>query len=942
MFLYEKIEQAIRQHEIILHVDDNLQESEIRHSIRWVMRDNPDIFWFVHRYYFDQEGKTISFRYQFSKERREFLQKSIDDVVENDFQVEHVRTLDIFEQVMYVYKWLLMYCNYNVNSAYNQNIDSVFVRRNSVCTGYAKAAQYLFNLLGIESRLVFGKLNDVNDGGRHCWNIICIEGIYYHFDVCVGDLSLEDLLVKAGAIDVLRYGDFNYNCFCISTEEIAKTRTIEDVETLPICRKCLGGERLEALSRITIKQRNNTVGCLLSHIGSSADIYLCSKDKNVVLKMFRDNGNEKCCEEYGYMDGLGGCEHLVQLNYAYTDIDNNIIAIEQYTPIVDLFCSHYYHPTLQGLFLMVRDITKGWQECYERGILYRDIHVCNIYKSNSGVYKLGDFGSCTHQIRGVHDRVGSPWFMSPETYINGHFDERSAVYSITAVLYFILNGLRPPFVNGNNDSDALRKKMSGEPLPTPAILHTIPKNMSDLIMDRIIIRGCAYYPSERIRSTEALLMEIIHLMNKIKGQNIDIQFDQPCSEMILNDSAADIVISCDVHRWGTYSENVEQMACTSYEDTFECSSHTIRSKKAKKTPLNSILFFPLAIIGQGISAVRGIVNEIVADPDTIADAIDDMTDHCDDSVLLSVILPVASSIIRETQFDAEKKSLDESKSNKRTGKRKSFFEKRNKKSTAFSSIFAPAEIKKEFNMQVQVFLHLFDDAEKVKMLAHESDKKTERRDFIPLQCEIKEGDKVDVFLTIYGNALLMSEKKDVIWQKPFTKCSFDYFVPNDIDVDELSCVALLSVNGIPIGEMRFITKIVENPRRLNPEIVAHQYRKVFVSYSHKDEPKVKFLHKGLELGGVPHFFDRKYLKAGDVFPQIIQDYINSADLFVLCWSENAAKSEYVEKERKQALGRAFPQVKPQDAAKLSIYPMSIEPRAELPDDMKDNYHFGEL
>ena len=93
---------------------------------------------------------------------------------------------------------------------------------------------------------------------------------------------------------------------------------------------------------------------------------------------------------------------------------------------------------------------------------------------------------------------------------------------------------------------------------------------------------------------------------------------------------------------------------------------------------------------------------------------------------------------------------------------------------------------------------------------------------------------------------------------------------------------------------------------------------------------------------MPHFFDRKYLKAGDVFPQVIQDYINSADLFILCWSENASKSEYVQKERLQALERAFPQVQPEQEAKLRIYPMSIEPRAELPIDMKNYYHFGEI
>lgn len=260
----------------------------------------------------------------------------------------------------------------------------------------------------------------------------------------------------------------------------------------------------------------------------------------------------------------------------------------------------------------------------------------------------------------------------------------------------------------------------------------------------------------------------------------------------------------------------------------------------------------------------------------------------------------------------------------------------------FSSIFAPAEVKPKSYMQVQIYLHLYEETEKVKVLAQESQKDAERRDYIPLQCKLKKGDKVDVLLNIYGETLLMSDKKSVVWQGSFTKCSFDYFVPKDIDVDELSCVALLTVNEIPVGEMRFITRIVERPRQLNPEIIAHKYNKVFISYAHKDEAKVKSFHEGLKLAGIEHFFDRAYLKTGDIFPQVIQDYINSADLFVLFWSENAALSNYVQKERTQALGRAFPQVKPQQEAKLSIYPMSIEPRAELPSDMKDNYHFGEL
>ena len=36
--------------------------------------------------------------------------------------------------------------------------------------------------------------------------------------------------------------------------------------------------------------------------------------------------------------------------------------------------------------------------------------------------------------------------------------------------------------------------------------------------------------------------------------------------------------------------------------------------------------------------------------------------------------------------------------------------------------------------------------------------------------------------------------------------------------------------------------------------------------AHKDEAKVRFFHEGLELAGIEHFFDRAFLKAGDIFP----------------------------------------------------------------------------
>ena len=69
MKLYDKIWNSIRQIKKTLHIDSIRPESEVRHAIRWVMRDNPDIFWFAHQYHYDEANSTIHFQYTFSPER---------------------------------------------------------------------------------------------------------------------------------------------------------------------------------------------------------------------------------------------------------------------------------------------------------------------------------------------------------------------------------------------------------------------------------------------------------------------------------------------------------------------------------------------------------------------------------------------------------------------------------------------------------------------------------------------------------------------------------------------------------------------------------------------------------------------------------------------------------------------------------------------------------
>lgn len=260
----------------------------------------------------------------------------------------------------------------------------------------------------------------------------------------------------------------------------------------------------------------------------------------------------------------------------------------------------------------------------------------------------------------------------------------------------------------------------------------------------------------------------------------------------------------------------------------------------------------------------------------------------------------------------------------------------------YCSVFAPAEIAPKQHLMVQVYLHLPEETEKVKSLASEADKNAERRGYEPLEVPLKKGDNVEIELNVNGDSLLFNCRKSVVWQGSFVKRAFDFIVPSDINTTELSCSVNVFVNGAIAGELIFLTAIVDSPRRLNTNVCARPTKKLFISYSHKDIASAEKIAKIHEALGIDVFFDKHRLKAGYIYSEEISKFIQTADTFVLCWSENAAKSDYVEKERQEALSLAYPQYKPRELARLRIHPYNIEPHAVPPADMIEHYHFEEL
>ena len=110
---------------------------------------------------------------------------------------------------------------------------------------------------------------------------------------------------------------------------------------------------------------------------------------------------------------------------------------------------------------------------------YRDIKDDNIFVSNKGEYKIGDFGvsKILKDSSKAESLKGTPNFLAPEVYLGKEGYTKSVdLYSLGIVLYRLLNYSRNPFVPSfpaqyfSQDEDkAFEERMSGKIPPLPSL-----------------------------------------------------------------------------------------------------------------------------------------------------------------------------------------------------------------------------------------------------------------------------------------------------------------------------------------------------------------------------------------------------------------------------------------------------------------------------------------
>lgn len=131
-----------------------------------------------------------------------------------------------YDKVKYIYEYIILNTEYNLEAPENQNICSVFLYRESVCLGYAKALQYLLQQLDVNTAVVTGT---VMTGEGHAWNLVQINGQYYYVDATWGDASYQSDM-GGDALSTI-----NYDYLCITTQDIGQTHIINHPINVPVC-----------------------------------------------------------------------------------------------------------------------------------------------------------------------------------------------------------------------------------------------------------------------------------------------------------------------------------------------------------------------------------------------------------------------------------------------------------------------------------------------------------------------------------------------------------------------------------------------------------------------------------------------------------------------------------------------------------------------------------
>lgn len=298
-------------------------------------------------------------------------------------------------------------------------------------------------------------------------------------------------------------GDMENKVIYPGWETVRKIGTGSFGAVYEIERDLFGKKEKAALKLISIPQNESDIDELYGNGFDDASItahfhnYLADivKEYSLMAEM-KGHTNVVYCDDIRYVqhdDGFGW------------DI---YIKMELLTPMMKALGKEV---TDEQVIKLGRDICNALVLCKSRNIIHRDIKPQNIFISNDGDYKLGDFGIAkTVEKTSGGTKIGTYNYMAPEVYNNEPYGHSADIYSLGLVMYWLLNERRMPFISlppavptASEMDEARLRRFHGEPIPAP--VHGSEE------LKQIVLKACAYDPKDRYQSAADMLSALENL-----------------------------------------------------------------------------------------------------------------------------------------------------------------------------------------------------------------------------------------------------------------------------------------------------------------------------------------------------------------------------------------------------------------------------------------------
>lgn len=273
-----------------------------------IMHNHPELFYLNQKYMITGgalRGKALQMRYQCNERQRNRIWKQVEDEASRIVsQVIRPRQSE-YDKVLALHDFLKSNIRYNEKALKNPQLWDAYtvvgalIDKNCVCQGFAAGMKLLCDLVNVVCFSVSGYGHNNLMDGPHAWNIVRINGFYYHVDVTWDNQF-------GSAIDVPNYTYLNLN-----DQMMAKDHEWDQLNYPP----CFStAYNYFVLNRALVESMSQLERLLIENIENEEETIIFKVAENSALSVKMPDDLEKVLQDAGKKSryaSVNGC------NYTY-------------------------------------------------------------------------------------------------------------------------------------------------------------------------------------------------------------------------------------------------------------------------------------------------------------------------------------------------------------------------------------------------------------------------------------------------------------------------------------------------------------------------------------------------------------------------------------------------------------------------------------------------